>query len=569
MRFLRLDYRDDLRGLDLHPLISVVSIADRGQREHLLEAIRRISNGSTGGLRGLIEHDGLLLELDAVGGEPIHELSTSATVVVHVDGLDPGDRDAGLCREIDRWERRAAIDAATVEEIRSHIDLSVKARARMMRARLEPPRPAPVGSAMTAGRLRVRAVRLAYDAVSGLEPVVAESAPEIEALIERWERYSERRSGHEPHLVALAAKVADAERAVTAATDAVAEAKENARPLMLSAEDEARLDELYDLANESSRWRKGLGGDEEAEMVALLQSVGVSSFTEYSVQRMSQTVPQDKLDAIKAADEELVGARDHLDRTRTERVEDEVAASLRDELAGIKTDCQPYLGVLVPSDIGGALRQQLRMVENPDWVAALNGLRDALASNDLHPPAGFEPEEILGWTDSWLRAQESVHTAGRPPQPVVQESSAEETEQIRLDLEVETQCLVRHERALAQIDRAERDAARSVLRVQQLRAQLADRTANPAPTTAAEVMSTVVQVAEQVLSDVGGSVPLAIVGDLPDLVPAEIDALMESIEEVAERVQVVVVSDNPAIAEWARRVGLERADLRSGLTGVL
>ena len=52
-----------------------------------------------------------------------------------------------------------------------------------------------------------------------------------------------------------------------------------------------RLEALFDLSNESSLWRKGLSGDEEAEMRALLQSVGVSSWTEYSVLRMSPTVP--------------------------------------------------------------------------------------------------------------------------------------------------------------------------------------------------------------------------------------------------------------------------------------
>ena len=55
MRFLRLDYRDDLHGLDLHPLLSVVSATEPTEVEQLLEAVRRISSGSTSGLRGLLE----------------------------------------------------------------------------------------------------------------------------------------------------------------------------------------------------------------------------------------------------------------------------------------------------------------------------------------------------------------------------------------------------------------------------------------------------------------------------------------------------------------------------------
>ena len=277
---------------------------------------------------------------------------------------------------------------------------------------------------------------------------------------------------------------------------------------------------------------------------------------------MSRKIPEDKLQAVEAAERGLSEARDHLEKARAERVDDEVTASLRDELGAIKTDCQPYLGVLVPSDIGTALRAQLRMVENPGWIEALNRLRDVLASNDLHPDVGFEPEEVLGWTDAWLRAQESMPQTDLPPP--VPASDHQATAELRLELDAEITCLVRHDRALARIDRAERDAARSVLRVQRLRTQLAERADGPAPTTAAEVLAIVEPVAEQVIDDVGGSLPVAVVGQLENLPGPEVQLLMESLERLADRVQIVVVSTNPAIGEWAGRVGLERADLRSG-----
>ena len=166
-------------------------------------------------------------------------MATSATVVVHVDPPDPRDRSAGLCRELDRWERQATIDATRVEEIRAQFDLAVRARAVRLRDRIEPRTRAAGGAALSAGRLRVRAVRAAYDAVNRQPPVVTESTPEIDALVERWDRYCERRTRNEAHLIELATRVADAERAVTAATDAVAEAKEDARPVMLEPDDEA------------------------------------------------------------------------------------------------------------------------------------------------------------------------------------------------------------------------------------------------------------------------------------------------------------------------------------------
>lgn len=567
MRFLRLDYRDDLFGLDLHPLISVVTMPRSTERDHLLEAVRRIANGSTGGIRGLVEHQGLLVELGTDVGEPLHELSTSATVVLHVDGLDGDDREAGLCREIDRWERQAAIDSARVEEIRSHLDLSAKARAEQLRDRLDPGRATPpVGTGM--GTPRVRAVRAAFDAVGELEPMIPNSAPEIVALIERWEHYQERRSGHDQHLAALAGRVAAAERAVALAAQAVKEANEEAKPALLGPDDEARLDELHHLSNESTLWRKGLNSDEAAEMMALLNSVGVTSYTEYLVARMSPTAPPDKLAAIEAAEAAFEASRAQLERARIDGAEDEIAIGLRDELRAIKAECRPYLGVLVPSDLGGALRQQLEMVENPDWVEAVNGLRDALASNDLHPPGGFEPGEVIGWTDSWLRAQESMPPSGRSkPEPVpVDEHELRAT---RLELDAELQVIIRHERALGQIDRAEHCAARSRERVQQLRDQLRDRSGQPAPVTADEVMTIVEPVAEQILNDIDGSVPLAIVGEFPGLAPTEVEALLEAIEEMAKRVQIVLVTENEDIADWAGRVGLTRADLRHRLTAAI
>ncbi len=566
MRFLRLDYRDDLHGLDLHPLISVVAATESSELEQLLEAVRRLSVGSTSGLRGLVEQDGLLVELDATTGEPFGDVTTSATVVVHVDEVLPGDVDTGLHREIARWERQAAIDAATVEEVRSHIDLSVRARAQRLESRLAPARPLAADAALTAGRLRVRAVRRAFDVLNRQEPLVPEPAPEIEALIERWEAHRHRRSGHEAHLSDLVARVAGAERAVTAATEVLVAARNDTRPVLLDADREARLEELYDLSNESSLWRKGLNQEEQAEMLALLNSVGVSSWTEYSVLRMSPTVAPDKLAAVQRAEADLDRARHQLEQARSERAADEVARSLHDELAAIKADCQPHLGVLVPADIGGALRQRRRLVENPRWIDALNDLRDVLSSNELHPPGGFEPAEILGWTDSWLRAQESLHNPGRPP---TSGDGDEDESEVRIELDTESVALIRHNRALSRIDRVERNAARSGLRLQQLRTQLRARTENPPPASAAEVMAIVEPAAEQILSDIGGSIPLAIVGELNGLSASEADLLMESLEDLAQRVQIVVISDNPVVGEWARRVGLERADLRLGATTLL
>ena len=139
--------------------------------------------------------------------------------------------------------------------------------------------------------------------------------------------------------------------------------------------------------------------------------------------------------------------------------------------------------------------------------------------------------------------------------------STESPEQLAEQVDATNRLLVRHNRALAQIDKAERAAARSALRVRDLKQQLRSRTTAPELTTAAEVLALIAPVAEQVLSDVGGSLPIAVVGDLAGLPEAEVEAMMGAIEEVAEQVQVIMVTGHDGIGQWAERAGLERAGL--------
>ena len=129
--------------------------------------------------------------------------------------------------------------------------------------------------------------------------------------------------------------------------------------------------------------------------------------------------------------------------------------------------------------------------------------------------------------------------------------------------------LVRHERALAGIDRAERNAFRSAIKVRELKGQLHGRGRDASPASAAEVMARVVPVAEQVLSDIGGSVPIAIVGELPGLPAPEIAAMMAAMEEVARQVQIILITANDEIAAWAGRAGLERAAVVARATSLI
>jgi hypothetical protein len=56
-----------------------------------------------------------------------------------------------------------------------------------------------------------------------------------------------------------------------------------------------------------------------------------------------------------------------------------------------------------------------------------------------------------------------------------------------------------------------------------------------------------------------GSVPLVLDDALRDLHPIEVDHLLTRLEQMADAVQVIVVTDSPAAADWAQATGPERA----------
>ena len=569
MRLLRFDFRDDLSSVDLHPLVTVVTGLKPVHQRQLFEAVRRLSNGSTLGLRGLIEHQGLLVDLDAGAGDPLGTVATSATVLVYVDGTSEGPAEAGLQAEIDQWERQAAIDAVAVEEIRSDLSLALKATTSELRRLVEPGFEAEGGHGPSPRKLMIATIRRAFEEANGHEAEISHCDPAIPGLLERWEQNMSRRQEAEEHLSRLAADVAAAERLVLDRSHDLDIATKAAKPVFLTNEQEARLEELCDASSEADSpsrlglWKRSVSKEDEAERRALLDLVGVRSWTEYSVFRLSPTVSADRLAAVAQAEAALQEARAGLDAARARQAGDPVAAELDDDLERIRAESQPFLGVLVPADVGAALREQIVPVENPDWTVALNHLRDALSSNDLHPPYGLEPQEILGWTDSWLRAQESLDEPADDEAEASARAEAREHDLLEVAETVanNSRRLARHNRALSQIEKAEQAAARSALRVRELEAQLQSRSSGPQITTAAEVLALVEPVAERVLDDVGGSLPIAVVGDMAGLAADEVEAMMGALEEVAERVQVLLVTDHGGITDWVLRAGLERASL--------
>ncbi len=568
MRFLRLDFGDDLHSLDLHPLVTVVSGLSTQHQRQLFESVRRFATGSTAGIRGLIEHDGELIELDGRSMDRLESVSTTTDAVVYVDGAaDSASRLVGLQAEIDQWQRQAAIAAVIVEEIRADLDPSLKAKVAELRRLVDP-----MGlgrndlSDASAQQVRYAAARSSYDRVMSTERYVRKVDPPVADLIEQWERYETLRRDNEEHLNTLEGDVARAKQTVEQARARKRQAEAEAKPVLLTAQEEARLETLSELDSSGGKgWRKkGLTDEEQAEKQALLDKVGVNSWTEYWVFRTAPTASAERRAAVAEATTELELAIERQQRIEQLASSDQVHLELDVLLNRIKKEAREHLGAVVPKDLGAALKGLIREVESPEWLAALNDLRDVLASNDLRPPYGYEPDEILGWTASWLEAEARLQESD----DLDSHRSPEEIEGLEQELARAEEHLLRHRRALIRIERAEKAARAATERLERLQLQLTERQARSGPSTADDVVGFVRPVLDRISLDTGESVPVVITGSMPDLDGREMEILMSELEKMAQNVQVIVVTNRTEAINWAGEVGLRRAVLCSGTTGI-
>jgi hypothetical protein len=564
MRFLRLDFGDDLYSLDLHPLVTVVSGLSSQHQRQLFDSVRRFALGSSVGVRGLIEHAGLLVELDGQAKERLEQVTTGSDVVIYVDGAENGNQLVGLQAEIDQWERQAAIDAVVVEEIRADLNPSLKAKVAGLRRTLDPMNLSDGDlEDASAQQVRYSAARRAYDRVVATQRYVDKVDPAVAELLAQWEDYQGRRQENDEHLSRLESDVSRARQTVEEANARLQAAEQAAKPVLLSGPEEARLEALSELDSGGGKgWRrKGLTVEEQAEKQALLDKVGVASWTEYSVFRMAPTASPEKQKAVIEATKELELAEERLRRVEETASNDETYVELEIAVGQIRKEARELLGAVVPSDIGSALQGLINQVENPEWIVALNDLRDVLASNDLRPPYGYEPDEIMGWTSSWLEAEARLQESTDPSDDG---PTTEELEELRGELATAEQYLLRHRRALVRIERAEKAAAASRDRLERLRLQLTERSARSGPTTADDIVALIQPVVTRVAADAGCSLPIIVAGTMNGLVSREIEILMTELEELAQKVQIIVVTSRPEAITWANEVGLRRADLANG-----
>lgn len=548
MRILRLDLGQGRIGVDLHPFLTVVHGVSPLERDDLVDALRRLARGSAAGLRGLVQHQGLLVEMDGSGNGPLTGRAfTTAEVVVDADAgsLDDLPRLQAL---IDQQQRRAEIDAVVVEEVRADLDPAARARLAVLEARLDP------GAEAVLARRRAQASRLreAVAALDGLAPTIQEAPDGVPALRQRWERYQSRVEEAEQHFAYLKAAVAQSETRLAVARQAMEVAEREARPVLLTRDEEARLELLSFPGMDESRrgkWRRVLRPEEQDEMQALLAKVGVESWTAYTVYRTDPVAPAARIEAAAQARRAVDEAEANLAETRAELETDSVSRELNQELLDIRAASRAHLGLMLPPDLGRALRELVVDKANPAWLAAVASLRQSLASIDDRPE-GIDPEAddaqvLAAAATRWLTEMDAA-------------DRDRDDETFQADLGRARRDVDRHRRAMARLPRAEAAATAAEAELNRLRAE-AGRHSAGGPLDLDTLLARVAAVATQVAVDARGSLPLVVLGAFAGLTDEELAQVLHRCRELSGGLQVVVVSDRAAARRWAEEAGLAQA----------
>lgn len=553
MRLLRLDLANGRSTIDLHPFVTVASGLPPAELDELLETVRRLARGSTAGIRGLVQNQGILVDLDGYGDDRVLAI-TGANVIIDSDvaatmGI------VGLRAQIEQTTRREEIDAVVVEEIRADLDPAARARVALLRAELGP------DDAVSLAKLDEEIERLAgyIEATTALSPILQEATEEILQLRRRWAGHEARRAAAEGHFATLMSSVKYAEDRAVLARGIAERARDAAKPVLLSRSEEARLEALCFPDQDhgrKGRWKKVLRPEEEQEKSELLGRVGVDNWTAYTMYRAAPTSSPDKIAAAESAELALAEAESMLNDARSSLAGDELTAELNSSEDSIRADARSHLGHLLPADVGAALQELVVERPNPAWLEAVRKLNEQLPS--IEPPTVESATSPVEAELSVDEAHRVVVAAERWLDTKERERADIDFDRLRAELRDATRQLERHEQALTRLERAEAAVASSRRRLAELRELLAAHSGGAGGAVDA-VLALVAPVVAQVEQEADGSVPVAVLGRFETLGDADIHRLMDELGRYADQVQILVVSEHPVLASWAQEAGLDRA----------
>ncbi len=545
MRILRLDIGENKNRVEMHPLVTVVQNLDEGGASSLLQHIRSLARGSAVGVSGLIEDQSNLLMLE---GDEIIALSHVTTVDVVIDSDNRAVQEAAtaaLQAEIDQLQRQADIDAALVEEVRAQLDPTVKSRLARLRRELQC-----LVNGVDLDNERQQGLEAALERAGHFDHLIRTSAEGTQDAIDAWENYQEYLREHQNHVGQLSAAYASAQTQVDACKLAVTEAEEAAKPVLLTRDEESRLFELEELREERG-WRDH--SPDAAELDSLLKKVGVSSWTGYTMHRLSPKASPESLAQLEQARSALRTQEMQRSATRKTLNNDPVVAELELRRSEALKQAQLCLSndVELSDDIGAKLRMLEHVQVNPNWIETQKELLTLLQTPGFGTPDDVDMERAQAYARSWLKENGQAKTEVRGQ------------DQVRQEIVVAERILGRHNRAMVQIDSVEQRAEASRKQIARIFAARDAAEARGAHLTA-ELLSYIRTVTEEALWEAGSAIPVALTGSLDQI---DIPELMASLELLAQKVQVVVVGSNQAVASWATSVGNQRALLTEATVG--
>lgn len=541
MRLLRLDLEHGRQTVDLHPFVTVVRGLRPDERTEMVHAVQALARGLTSSVRGLVQNQGLLVELDGLTDDRLIH-GTGAHVIVECGAASVADMPS-LRVEVDQLRRLAEIDRVLVEEIRADLDPS----SVLVVSELEHRLGANDGPADERRRRNEHSIDDALAAIGSIERVTREAPPGVVALSGRWRVHAARMAETEGHRKNLQGRIEKARGCLVDAQSALTISEENAKPHFLTRDEEHRLELLSFPGMDDTRrgrWRNKLRPEEEDEMAALLDKVGVDSWTAYTVFRVAPSVAPERVEAAATARRDVDEAALELQKAEMLLESDQRLRELDTEIEAIRAEARHYLGMMLPADLGTALGELVVEHPNPVWEAAvddLESLMHAVGAEVHSDDRGATVEQAR----NWLIAARAEH-------------SGADLAALSNELTEAKARLVKHERALARIARAESVAEAAHRRATSMEEQLTIR-ADGGPTTAAGLLALVEPMVSQIELEANGSVPIMVITDFEGLAEADVDTVLDRFKELSEELQIIVVSDNEAAVAWTKLTGLERS----------
>lgn len=546
MRILRLDSLVGAAGIDLHPLISVVHGLDQNRCDALEERVRSLVAGTGAAVSGLVEHRGQLMELTA--DSPRIGLVSTEDVVVNLDRVAGGaELIPQLRSERDHLLRTARIDAVAVEQVRADLMPAAAATVQRLRERVAHLIDAQGG---TGDRQQIWSrIRHAVDSVNAQPATISEMPDDVASLLQEWNELRQVTNAAEMKLRSLDQRVDTAEHALTDARRFYEDAVADARPLLLSPEDEERLEELSHPRVEGRRFRgKDRSEEDAAEIGRLLAKVQQPSYAAYAMYRLRPEPPQEKRAIVEAAALQVQQAEAELAAALEQRDHNHVMAEISDRSERLKDQARLFLGAMLPADIGTALAALAVERSNPHWEIALEDLVAAIEETGLDYPESFGPPDLLVWAEEWLDRER--YQLDLEPSDSIDELEA--------SLRNAEALLDRHTRAMGRIDRLEVQAEASRELVRSLSDQLERLEIDPQPSVEV-VVEAITRRADAVRVNAGSAAPILLVGSAPALRDDQIHSLLDALEDLVQDVQLILVTDREAAADWARVAGVQRA----------